>query len=399
MFHCCFFYSKRRQLRPVPRPVPEQALVSVVAVFVSTQRPPRTLGARWARLARWAAMIQPQTSASWTLRKEPRDTGLVVPQWSAPLLPLSWEEPRSAYDGAVTRDRHGRQAHLNGTIRSMHPNRGKVDVKLPGPGHSTTKKSYNTKYADDPDPYNQAENDPRPMQRTILHEVKDTTRPGKFKAEHTGTFHPLYAYRCMRPMSFLREDTQLMQRPMSFSEADMKTLGNKSFSTLGVSDVPARDKFSVQERGELADLVASDKGKVGNRLGEATVSYRTSFLPGKQQTNKAGKPFESRPRFNQTRSGLATSQVLQAPCEADQPGLQKTRWPEMMLREDSPAKASRTMSSATGGSQVFRSTLRPSQSSGLEYGGRGAKPTASMRYAGRESRDVPPPVYIPPKLM
>ena len=139
-----FEETSTAELRPVPRPVPEQALVSVVAVFVSTQRPPRTLGARWARLARWAAMIQPQTSASWTLRKEPRDTGLVVPQWSAPLLPLSWEEPRSAYDGAVTRDRHGRQAHLNGTIRSMHPNRGKVDVKLPGPGHSTTKKSYNT---------------------------------------------------------------------------------------------------------------------------------------------------------------------------------------------------------------------------------------------------------------
>eukprot|EP01043_Picozoa_sp_COSAG02_P001779 COSAG02_NODE_38_length_48090_cov_107.207060_26_plen_371_part_00 len=350
------------------------------------------------------AMIQPQSSASWTLRKEPRDTGLVVPQWSVPLAPLNWEEPRSAYDGAVTRDRRGRQAHLNGTVRSLHPNRGKVDAKLPGPGHSTTTKSYNNKYADDPDPYNQAENDPRPMQRTILHEIKDSTRPGKFKPEHTGTFHPLYAYRSMRPMSFLREDTQLLQRPMSFAEADMKTLGNKSLSTFATNDIPARDKFSVDKRKEMATLVAPGTGQVGNRVGEATVSYRTSFSPSKQQTNKAGKPYESRGRFAQSRSGLATSQTVQAPCESDQPGLQKTRWPEMMLREDPPAKESRVRASAPsesamGGSQVFRKTLRPSQSSGLEVGGGGPKLTASMRYSGRESRAVPPPVYIPPKLM
>jgi hypothetical protein len=333
--------------------------------------------------------MSPQSSASWTLRKDPRDTGLMVPEWSVPCAPLNWEEPAAPYDGAVTRDRRGRQAHVNGTVRSLHTNRGKVDGKLPGPGYAKTVKSYNTKYVDDPDPYNQAENDPRPMQRTILHEAKDTTRPGKFKPEHTGTFHPLYAYRCMRPMSFLREDTQLLQGPMSFSEADMKTLGNKTFTSLAESDMP----------------VAPGKGQVGNRVGESTVSYRTSFSPNKHQTNTAGKAYESRSRFAQTRSGLATSQVVQAPCESDQPGLRKTRWPELMLREDPPAKETRggmaqsAPGSDSGGSQVFRQTMRPSQSSGLEVGGGGAKPTASMRYKGRESRNVPPPVYIPPKLM
>ena len=112
--------------------------------------------------------------------------------------------------------------------------------------------------------------------------------------------------------------------------------------------------------------------------------------------------FAMRGRFAQTRSGLATSQVLQAPCEADLPGLQKTRWPDLMLREDPPFKESRAMSASasdTSRSQAFRKTLRPSQSSGLEVGGGGAKLTATMRYKGRESRDVPPPVYIPPKLM
>lgn len=338
-------------------------------------------------------MIQPQSSASWTLRKQPRDTGLVVPQWTVPLAPLNWEEPQSAYDGAVTQDRRSRQVHVNGTVRSAHPNRGKVDAKLPGPGYSKLTKSYNTKYTDDPDPYNQGDNDPRPMQRTILHEANDSTRPGKFRPEHTGTFHPLYTYRCMRSMNFLREDTQLMQGPMSFADADMNTLGNRTFTSLAKSDMPAREKFSVDKRGEMAALCAPGKGKVGNRVGEATVSYQTSFTPNKHQTNKGGKQFESRSRFAQTRSGLATSLAVQAPCEAEQPGLQKTRWPELMLKEDPPAKETR------GSSDGFRKTLRPSQSSGLEVDGSGPKPTASMRYKGRESRSVPPPVYIPPKLM
>lgn len=145
-----------------------------------------------------SGMMSPQTSATWSLRKEPRNTGLMIPNWSVPCLPLNWQEPQQPYDGSVTRDRRGRQAHVNGTVSNLHANRGKVDQKLPGPGYSKTKKSYNTKYVDDPDPYNQVTEDPRLMQRTIIHEAQDPTRAGSFKKEHKGSFHPLYAYRCMR---------------------------------------------------------------------------------------------------------------------------------------------------------------------------------------------------------
>ena len=36
--------------------------------------------------------------------------------------------------------------------QATHPNRGKVEKKLAGPGFSKITKSYSTKFKDDPDP-------------------------------------------------------------------------------------------------------------------------------------------------------------------------------------------------------------------------------------------------------
>ena len=56
--------------------------------------------------------------------------------------------------------------------------------------------------------------EPRPLKRTILHEVQDARRAGKFRAEHKSSFHPLYAYRCCRYGS--REDShaRLVRAPV-----------------------------------------------------------------------------------------------------------------------------------------------------------------------------------------
>ena len=61
--------------------------------------------------------IPPETSSSWSLRKNPRDSALLVPEWSVPCNPLNWEEPQDAYDGAALRDRQGRYAHLHKDIQ------------------------------------------------------------------------------------------------------------------------------------------------------------------------------------------------------------------------------------------------------------------------------------------
>ena len=134
--------------------------------------------------------IPPETSSSWSLRKNPRDSALLVPEWSVPCNPLNWEEPQDAYDGAALRDRQGRHAHLHKDIQvrlpavpcprlsglvslpaqrrcvtecgerfraqATHPNRGKVEKKLAGPGFSKITKSYSIKFKDDPDPVRHA---------------------------------------------------------------------------------------------------------------------------------------------------------------------------------------------------------------------------------------------------
>eukprot|EP01045_Picozoa_sp_COSAG04_P002664 COSAG04_NODE_100_length_26314_cov_36.469044_8_plen_94_part_00 len=65
--------------------------------------------------------IPPETSSSWSLRKNPRDSALLVPEWSVPCNPLNWEEPQDAYDGAALRDRQGRHAHLHKDIQVRPP--------------------------------------------------------------------------------------------------------------------------------------------------------------------------------------------------------------------------------------------------------------------------------------
>ena len=41
--------------------------------------------------------------------------------------------------------------------QATHPNRGKVEKKLAGPGFSKITKSYSTKFKDDPDPVRHAQ--------------------------------------------------------------------------------------------------------------------------------------------------------------------------------------------------------------------------------------------------
>ena len=86
-----------------------------------------------------------------------------------------------------------------------------------------------------------------------------------------------------------------MQAPLPFSDrVDMKTMGNKTWTSLAGTGLPAAEKFSVPKVGEFSELVGQGKGKVGNRVGESALSYKTSFKKNEQRTMKNGKPFESR---------------------------------------------------------------------------------------------------------
>ena len=86
-----------------------------------------------------------------------------------------------------------------------------------------------------------------------------------------------------------------MQAPLPFSDrVDMKTMGNKTWTSLAGTGLPAAEKFSVPKVGEFSELVGQGKGKVGNRVGESPLSYKTAFKKNEQRTMKNGKPFESR---------------------------------------------------------------------------------------------------------
>ena len=74
----------------------------------------------------------------------------------------------------------------------------------------------------------------------------------------------------------------------------MKTMGNKTWTSLAGTGLPAAEKFSVPKVGEFSELVGQGKGKVGNRVGESALSYKNSFKKNEQRTMKNGKPFESR---------------------------------------------------------------------------------------------------------
>ena len=87
----------------------------------------------------------------------------------------------------------------------------------------------------------------------------------------------------------------LGQAPLPFSDrVDMKTMGNKTWTSLAGTGLPAAEKFSVPKVGEFSELVGQGKGKVGNRVGESALSYKNSFKKNEQRTMKNGKPFESR---------------------------------------------------------------------------------------------------------
>ena len=86
-----------------------------------------------------------------------------------------------------------------------------------------------------------------------------------------------------------------MQAPLPFSDrVDMKTMCNNTWTSLAGTGLPAAEKFSVPKVGEFSELVGQGKGKVGNRVGESALSYKTSFKKNEQRTMKNGKPFESR---------------------------------------------------------------------------------------------------------
>jgi hypothetical protein len=100
-----------------------------------------------------ARVVAPRsTGSSWSLRKAPTDPGLLLPEWTVPCAPLQWQESATALDRS--RDRFGSTTLLKAGVDRAPANRGKIDRKLPGAGHTTLTTSYSKLFKDDPDPFN-----------------------------------------------------------------------------------------------------------------------------------------------------------------------------------------------------------------------------------------------------